>query len=47
MRNFPKVFSSLKLLRSFYARLGWDDKVLEVDDVFDEAFKELVTAGLA
>jgi len=45
MRNFAKVLSSLKLLRGFYVRLGWNDRVLEVDSVFDEAFKEFVIYG--
>ena len=45
MRNFPKVSSSLKLLRNFYTRLGWSDRVLEVDYVFDEALKEFMISN--
>ena len=45
MRNFTKVLSSLKLLRNFYARLGWNDRIFEVDSVFDEALKEFVISS--
>lgn len=40
MRNFKKARDSLKLLRRFYSRLGWRDKVEEVDEEFYTALEE-------
>ena len=40
MRNFKKAKDSLKLLRKFYSRLGWRDKVEEVDEEFYTALEE-------
>ncbi len=40
MRNFKKARDSLKLLRKFYSRLGWRDKVEEVDEEFYTALEE-------
>ena len=46
MRNFWFVESSLKLLRRFYARLGWLDKVAETDYEFLRALEEASQAGV-
>jgi hypothetical protein len=40
LRNFRKAKDSLKLLRKFYSRLGWNDKVEEVDEEFYTALEE-------
>ncbi len=46
MRNFWFVESSLKLLRRFYERLGWLDKVAETDYEFLCALEEASQAGV-
>ncbi len=46
VRNFRFVESSLKLLRRFYERLGWLDKVAETDYEFLRALEEASQAGV-
>ncbi len=46
VRNFWLVESSLKLLRRFYERLGWLDKVAETDYEFLRALEEASQAGV-
>lgn len=31
----------MKVIRRFYDRIGWRDKVEEIDDIFMDALKEL------
>jgi len=33
LRNFKSIVKSLKLIRGFYERLGWKEKVDEVDEI--------------
>ncbi len=46
MRNFRHVTTSLKLLRRFYERLGWRDKVSDTDSEFFRAFEEARRCGI-
>ncbi|GEM_PF-2246413 len=32
-KNFEVVLKSLLYLRKFYARLGWEDKISEIDNM--------------
>ncbi len=40
MRNFDKALGSLKIMRRFYERLGWSEKVEAVDNVVVNVLKE-------
>lgn len=40
MRNKNKVINTLKALRRFYDRIGWGDKVNEVDEIFMNSLEE-------
>lgn len=40
MRNKDKVVNTLKTIRRFYDRIGWKDKVDEVDEIFMNSLKE-------
>jgi hypothetical protein len=39
MRNYRITIRTLKVLRRFYERLGWKDKVSDVDRAFEETLK--------
>lgn len=41
LRNKHKVVDTLKVIRRFYDRIGWRDKVEEIDDIFISSLKEL------
>ncbi len=47
MRNFKCVMSSLKLLRRFYERMRWSDKVSDTDYEFLRALEEALITGSA
>jgi hypothetical protein len=40
LRNKSKVIDSLKVIRRFYERVGWRDKVDEVDELFINSLAE-------
>lgn len=40
MRNKDKVVNTLKVMRRFYDRIGWRDKVNEVDEIFMNSLDE-------
>ncbi|MEM0014200.1 MAG: hypothetical protein QXS42_06215 [Zestosphaera sp.] len=41
LRNRDKVIGTLKFVRRFYDRIGWGDKVEEVDEIFMNSLEEL------
>jgi len=40
LRNKSKVIDTLKVIRRFYERVGWGDKVDEVDELFINSLVE-------
>ncbi len=39
MRNLKAVIESMKIIRKFYERLGWEEEALKVDDIVYDALK--------
>ncbi|MEM0026072.1 MAG: hypothetical protein QXV93_04475 [Zestosphaera sp.] len=39
-RNKDKVINTLKAIRRFYERIGWRDKVDEIDEIFMNSIEE-------
>jgi len=40
-RNKSKVVNTFKVIRRFYERIGWKDKVEEIDNIFINFVDEL------